>query len=520
MKKLKLFSSVLFLSACLTACHTGGTVDPQPDILDDVKVEKTKMNYTYSDVMNNFYKASNAIPNQGEPEILVIPLYFLDSYSFIPENKKDLVKEDINKCFNGAKEDVGFESVTSYYSTLSCGKCNLKCKVADWMTFDASYEEYVRDERETITLAQTVVEQYFTTSGEDRKKYDTDNNGYLDGVVIIYAAPDADAIANQNYSNLWAYTNWTELAADKTNPNVCNFFWASYDFMYSAPTALSKLGNRYGSGDGSNDKLILDTHVYIHEMGHMFGLSDYYDYSYQYSPAGGFSMQDYNIASHDPFSCMSLGWCDPYIPTESCTIKLNTFQSSRDVILLTNSWNAINSPFDEYLLIEFYSPDGLNKFDHENQYFASDRKQRRPIGPNKVGIRLWHVDARLLSAPSLRDPSKITCDPNATGKVMHAMSNTYYGNSYGRGYTTVLGREYGNFNILQLIRNDPTETYESSTKLDDLCLFHDGDTFTMNTFGRQFVNKARLNDSNKVLGWSFTVKIDGEKAEIALTRRM
>ena len=68
------------------------------------------------------------------------------------------------------------------------------------MTFDASYEEYVRDERDTITLAQTVVEQYFTTSGEDRKKYDTDNNGYLDGVVIIYAAPDADAIGNQNYS--------------------------------------------------------------------------------------------------------------------------------------------------------------------------------------------------------------------------------------------------------------------------------------------------------------------------------
>ena len=83
MKKFRLLSSILLLSTCLVACREDNVIVDPPVIEDDKTLEKTKMNYTYSDVMNNFYKASNAIPNQGEPEILVIPLYFLDSYSFI-----------------------------------------------------------------------------------------------------------------------------------------------------------------------------------------------------------------------------------------------------------------------------------------------------------------------------------------------------------------------------------------------------------------------------------------------------
>ena len=515
MKKFRLFTSVLLLSTCLVGCD-----DVQEQPVDVTTIEKTKMNYTYMDYANNYYKASSAIPNVGEPNILVLPVYFYDSTNFIPTDKKEAVREDIERCFNGTKEEVGFESVTSYYSTLSSNKCNLKCKVADWIDLSVSYENYVIEEDETIDLVISVTNQYFATSGEERSKYDLDKNGYLDGVIVIYAIPDTDSIRKQYYSNLWAYTNWTTQKPNVENPTVCNFFWASYDFMYTSEVANSRVGTAYACGDDSNGKASLDTHVFIHEMGHMFGLYDYYDYSYQYSPAGGFSMQDYNVASHDPFSVLSLGWCDPYIPTESCTIKLNTFQSSREVILLSNSWNSLNSPFDEYFLIELYSPDGLNKFDHENQYFADNRSKKRPVGPDEIGVRLWHVDARLISYPYLKDASKMTVDPNAEGKVVHAMSNTYSGNSYGRGYISPLGSSYADYNILQLIRNEETETYRTRNAFDKFSLFNDGSSFTMNKFSKQFVNKSRLNDPNKVLGWAFDVKIEGEQALITLTRRM
>lgn len=534
MKKSKLFISLLLTSLSLIACDETANQDdpvvkPGPDIVnppivdppeEEVKVEKTKLNYTYLDYMNNYYKTSSAIPNQGEPEILVIPVYFNDSDNFIPEDKKELVKNDIEKCFFGTKEDCGFESVTSYYSTLSCGKCNLKGKVTNWANIDHSYTDYSNSEDSTTALVKSVTDNYFASSNEDRTKYDIDKNGFLDGIVLIYAAPDADNFTTR-YGNLWAYTNWDFNAkASIESPTVCNFFWASYDFMYSKIKANEKLGNYYGGGDGSNANLLLDTHVYIHEMGHMFGLVDYYDYSYQYSPAGGFSMQDYNVASHDPFSAMALGWVEPYIPTKSCTITINTFQSSRDVILLANTWNDINSPFDEYILVEFYSPDGLNQFDHENQYFANNKNKRRPTGPDECGIRVWHVDARLIANPYARDLSKITTNPNVEGKISHMMSNTYLDSSSsgnGRGYISILGSDYANYNVLQLIRNEETETYKTKNAFDKYSLFKDGSSFSMNSFAKQFVNKGRLN-TNKPLGWNFKVSIENNQATITLIR--
>ena len=518
MKKSKLFSSIVLLSTCAIMACSCNRVTPDPEPEPELTIEKTKMAYTYMDVSKNYYTQFNVIPNIGEPELLILPIYFEDSSDFIPVDKKEIVKNDIEKAFFGTKDDVGFESVSSYYSKLSFGACNLKGTVSDWISVDTSYSEYGTNESKTINLVSQVVNKYFSTTNDSRKKYDLDGNGFLDGVVVIYGAPDSDNVrGGSDLTNLWAYTNWDIYSSsDVDNPTLCNFFWASFDFMYSRSVAQSKIGQRIGSGD-TNDLLPIDTHVYIHEIGHMFGLVDYYDYSYQFSPAGGFSMQDFNVGCHDPYSVMALGWCDPYIPTESCTITLNKFQSNREVILLTNEWNDINSPFDEYLLVEFYSLDGLNEFDSTNQYFKSNPMKRRPTGPNACGIRLWHVDARLLANPSLRDVSKITVDPNANGKVMHAMSNTYSGGSNSKSYTTYLGSSYANFNVLQLIRNEETETYQSHNFFDNYSLFKDGSKFSMNTFGKQFVNKGRLN-TNKVLGWNFSVKIEGEQAKISLTR--
>ena len=504
MKRICVLFSILFISTALIGCGETENV---------TNIEKTHLNYTYSDVCSNYYRTSNAIPNQGEPEILILPVYFNDSNTFIPENKKEVVKADIEKAFFGTKEEVGFESVKSYYSTLSSNKCNLKGKVSDWINVDESYETYGVNEESTTVLVERVVNKYFDTNNDSRKKYDLDGNGYLDGVVVIYAAPDYDNIKRgMNYSNLWAYTNWINSRANIDNPVVCNFMWSSYDFMYSKSIATQKVGYAAGSGDDTNTDLLIDTHVYIHEMGHMFGLVDYYDYSYQFSPAGAFSMQDHNVGSHDPYSVMALGWCDPYIPTESCTITLNSFQSSRDCIILSNSWNSINSPFDEYLLLEFYTPDGLNKFDHDHKY-----QNARATGPNESGIRLWHVDGRLVY-DSMKDPNKVTCDPTlSTSKVMHMMSNTYSGSSYSRAYTSPLGSAYTNYNVLQLIRNEETETYQPHNSFDKYSLFKNGDKFSMNTYGKQFVNRAKLN-SNKVLGWNFSVEISNNEAKINLTR--
>lgn len=474
------------------------------DVTEVSKIEKTKLSYTYDDyTKNNAYNIDNC-PLQGSPKLLIIPVWFNDSDNFIIESKKENVRNDIEKAYFGTKEDTGWNSVKSYYEEESKNKITLSATVTDWYEVDISYTEYAPESKveATSSLVKKASSAYFTNHPSDnRKNYDSNNDGYLDGVMLIYAAPDYQSLNNEAYKNLWAYCYWTRASSNKTSPVANAFFWASYDFMYGS-NALEKTGTSYGRGY-SEHGIKIDTHCFIHEMGHVFGLEDYYDYSYYaYNPAGGFSMQDYNVGGHDPYSVMAYGWASPYIPTKSMTISIGDFQSTHDVILLANH-SVSNSPFDEYLLLEYYTPTGLNKFDSTYRYMQS-----YPNGSRVPGIRLWHIDARLYSYRTY----KSTTNPS-DGNVVHMMSNSY-DNKGG----SPLGSDYYNYNILQLIRNDTTATYTPIDNFSESSLFNEGDTFDMSTYSSQFVNGANMNDKNP-LGWSFKVEYTNEsKAIITLTK--
>jgi hypothetical protein len=246
-------------------------------------------------------------------------------------------------------------------------------------------------------------------------------------------------------------------------------------------------------------------------MGHVFGLDDYYDYSGNASPAGGFSMQDYNVGGHDPFSVMALGWAKPYIPMSSATITIGDFQSSHDLILLTPSWNTNDSPFDEYMLLELYTPTGLNEFDATHQYGGG-----YPKGPTVPGIRLWHVDARLTRYFSGSYQTTLSTDPTSSN-VYTAMSNTYY-SSKAADYISPLGSSYANYNLLQLIRNNSSEDYTPTADFSASNLFTNGQSFSMSNVAGQFVNSGKLN-SNINLGWTFTIdSLSSSNATITLSR--
>ena len=251
-------------------------------------------------------------------------------------------------------------------------------------------------------------------------------------------------------------------------------------------------------------------------MGHMFGLNDYYDYSSQYTPAGGFSMQDSNVGGHDPFSSFSLGWGKAYIPEETATIALKPFTTSGEMIVLTPNWNEFNSPFDEYIVLEYFTPDGLNELDTTVQY-----DHRYPKGSKTPGIRVWHVDARLLYYKNDNDinASKVTTNPKTDqGYVTLMMSNTYYKRGMDEGYLSPLGKSYANYNVLQLIRNSTSETYKPTKNMSASSLFMKGDTFTMSKYASQFYKSGKLNQ-NIDLGFSFEVNaLEDECAYITVTK--
>ena len=488
------------------------------------EIEPKKGLYNYMDYVQNNVYAISSMPCVGEAHILVIPVWFSDSSAFISTSKKADVRKDIEKSYFGTNDETGWRSVKSFYEEESHGALTITGKVSEWYEVSNSYQYYATDSdtSRTTQLVKNATNWYFASNSSDsRANYDKDKDGYLDGVMFIYAAPDYVAYGRDSYTNLWAYCFWIQDQSlkNKVSPGPNVFFWASYDFMYSKSDSFSRcLSSSYGSGDTSH--CYVDAHSYIHETGHMFGLEDYYDYSsYKYSPAAGFSMQDKNVGGHDAFSSFALGWGKAYMPTDSMTINLRPFSETGEMILLSpNNTGESRSPFDEYLLLEYYTPTGLNEFDTKYSY-----RNKGPVGVNAGGIRVWHVDARLIYYP-LSNPTIYSITNNAkkdNGSVVLAMSNSYYdGTEETEGYLAPLGEGNYNYNILQLIRNNTNATYKPSSEsnLSKNDLFKKGESFSMSKFSRQFVNGARLNDKSD-LGFSFQVGSLYENfAEITITK--
>ena len=496
------------------------------NVREQGSLAKTEMKSTYQT-----YGATNAYgcdysPSKGKTKLLIVPVWFTDSSTYINTSKKADVRSAIQNAYLGTASSTGWNSVKSFYETESMGALEMTGVVTDWYECgqkSSSFYSESQGANNTMALVSSAVDWYFgKTTAESRTSFDCDRNGYLDGVMLIYGAPDYSATGDNSASNMWAYCYWTDGEQNVNKPGECVYFWASYDFMFSSSDAQTITGkSSYGTGDTSH--CTIDAHTFIHEMGHVFGLEDYYDYSSRYNPAGGFSMQDCNVGGHDPFSVMALGWASPYIPEDSCTITINDFQSSHDLILLTPSWNSYDSPFDEYILLELYTPTGLNEFDTDYCYGG-----RYPQGSSTPGIRVWHVDARLVyvNSNNVRNneivdltESQLTTNPNYNSDygVLGAFSNTYYSSDV-EGYCSILGKSYADWNLLQLIRNSSSGTYKPTDDFASSSLFKQGDTFTMSKVSGQFKNSGKLN-SKIDLGWSFTVdSLSSSSATLTLTR--
>lgn len=465
-------------------------------------LEKEETKYDYVDYTRNYIYNTPSMPSSGDNKMLVVPIWFKDSSSFIKSSEKNQIREDINTAYFGeaGSTNLPWHSVKSYYEEESRGKFTLEGTVTDWYNA-TNYSAKTITSEGVNDLVIEVGDYLKTNLGTSTfNQYDTDKDGYIDALILIYGAPNCSNNSSVS-EELWAYCYWIQEINNNVNSPIVNtYFWASYDFMYE---------NRK-----SNDTTSVDAHTYIHEMGHVLGLSDYYDYAYNYgnNPAAGFSMQDMNVGSHDPFSQMALGWVEPYVPRTSVTIEIQSFQETGDIILLSPDWDG--SPFDEYLLLELYTPTGLNEQDVQTAYAGN-----YPQGPNDVGIRLWHVDARMRglykSGNYYYYRSGYYTDIINGNYYSIAMSNTTYVANQGlEGYYADL-EEDRNYDLLNLIRNTRANDSEMNDYLSSSMLFKEGDSFSMNEYRSSFYNGTSLN-SGSSLGFDFEI-LDIDKVNCTAT---
>ena len=523
-KNILLTVAILGLAVTLSGCsYIINNLFPEEDDtgsssadfdVDKVDVDgKTIMQQCYKDYSKYTVYNIDYCPNQGNIKLLIIPVWFSDSSSYIGTSNKEQVRQDIKTAYLGTNSETGWRSVKTYYEELSNNAVTITGTVSNWYSTSYSASEAGRDSEITTSLVTSATDWYFNNNKSDkRSNYDSDNNGYIDAVMLIYGAPDYSSLNNDSLDNLWAYCYWLQEVNETLTPMPNAFFWASYDFMYSSGSFMkpTPAGTNYGAGDTSHCNI--DAHTYIHEMGHIFGLEDYYDYSSsKYCPAGAFSMQDYNIGSHDPYSVMALGWANPYVVTGNSEVTIGTFQKTRDLVVISENWNNIGSPFDEYLILELYSPTGLNE--HDCSYLYANTVK----GPNKIGVRLWHVDARLAYCNSTKvedgyevpvfSSDKLTNnvkDTKSTYGVVHAFSNTYDSKDYG----SVLGSKYYDYNILQLIINDTLVRHQNKNTIESSDLFVNG-SYDLAKYSRQFVNSGPKMNNGSYAAWNIKIDISG-----------
>ena len=147
----------------------------------------------------------------------------------------------------------------------------------------------------------------------------------------------------------------------------------------------------------------VDSSIYIHETGHLLGLSDYYNtekkkQGYYYQPTGFFDLMDSNQGDHTALSKYLLNWTSPKVVKEGINgvIKLRDFSKTGDYLLIPLDGSYSNNPFGEYLLLEYFCPNGLNKSNGLSyQDFDINGDKVVFSFPNYHGLKVYHVDARL-----------------------------------------------------------------------------------------------------------------------------
>ena len=462
-------------------------------------------------------------PSIGTQNVLVLPIEFSDNKFTSDEIK------DIKTLTNGTPEETNYwESLSSYYSKSSYGKLDLEFTYADPYNVGVTAQKFYSTATNNTDRTNYVygsakamrdaIASFKSKNGDDAtKKFDADSDGYIDTVIMIYSESQCPSY-DEDGDLYWAFRYYDLWNEDMTESNVIpegneespvgfSYFWASMDFAYSAVE----------QGEG------VDAHTLIHEFGHILGADDYYNTTANstgktgYEPTGGNIMMAYNILDHDAFNKLQYSWVTPSYVTGSCEVTISSFEKSGDCILIADEdgWNG--TAFDEYILLELYTPTGLNELDSKDYYDGTVAK-----GQDEPGIRMWHVDNRLYKYDSDGYEDGWASDEEIrTGNYGNDYLTLAISNGSTNYYSEVKNKDY---NALTLISPKGTK-YTSKSLSTNEDLFHKGDKFSLiddslaSLYAPYFGGESNFDNGNDFDYEIEVTSLSSESATVRFTKR-
>ena len=484
---LSLINACVLVSSCNSIIHFKEDSTNTSSNVYDSTLDLTNNTNPYLQGKDYFYNVSNAYaqstPSTGNRKILVVPVAFKDQPYIIKYGSDTTIINNLQEVFFSSSNSY-WESVSSFYSKSSYGNLNFTGEVLDVYTTKNNLTSYLKYS-DSGDATNSICDEVYSTLDEDIiSEYDTNGDGVIDCMWFVYLYP-----YNSSYDLLWAYTYWNSSAKSSA---IGNYSWASYEFIFR--TALDK--NTYYD----------DAHTFIHETGHQLGLEDYYsydEYKTNRSPVGGLDMMDCNILDHCAMSKYNLGWVTPSVINSEGTYILKPFESSGDCLILASNFSG--TCFDEYFILEYYTPTGLNKLDSTYKY-----KSTYPLGFTQNGLKITHVDQRLGKINI--DTSKSSYTYSWDGKYYNVvtpntptMSRPYY-------YTCVNSntesrcKSTSRWALVELVQaSGSTNLMTHSSKLSISNYAQNSDLFTpsSNVFGKDIYSSYVSNE-----GWKLPYKVE------------
>lgn len=255
-------------------------------------------------------------------------------------------------------------SMREYYIENSYGQVFMEGDIAGWYRAPQYSDYYVNfcdgshGFGDYPNNAQRLVEDAIALADPDVdfSQYDNDGDGYVDALFIVHSGTGYENTGNdcEIHSHKWSITsNLRDGVRVRT---------------YSMEPEESPI-----SGG------LIPIGVYCHELGHVFGLPDLYDYDYSTSGVGRWCVMgtgSYNGGSQTPaqFSAWckdQLGWVDPVLVTDNMT----------DVEIPMAAWNPVS--------YRLWSGGTLGQ-----EYFLVENRQRQGYDAALPGsgILIWHID--------------------------------------------------------------------------------------------------------------------------------
>lgn len=245
-------------------------------------------------------------------------------------------------------------SMTDYYLENSYGKLFIQGEIFGWYRMPLTYAQYTGGGsgiQMTTPNSQTLVNDAITiaNSDVDFSKYDFNNDGVCDGVIVIHSGPGAEGTGSDD--DIWSHKWNIPVKRTLDGVDVYNYNINPEEYIKLGGSELSPIG------------------VFCHEYGHFLGLPDLYDTDYYPESSDGLgkwslmASGNYNgdskLPAHfDPWCKNQLGFLNLIDVTDNLyNIDIPQVETSPTAFKLHNSFTGP----DEYFIVENRQQVGFDK---------------------------------------------------------------------------------------------------------------------------------------------------------------